>query len=284
MLPGQVMKPSPLAPVLVLGLLSLVVAWPLCAQDNVTIPKSRLEELERKEKELERLKGFLGKTNDANAQLQKANTNAAAKSQAAPLVAPAATKVGSAGLESKKEIELERLKAELSRAKEENVQLKKENEKTAAQLKATPAATPAATHVSPPLASLPPLKPDDVVEAMDLANYYQADAAATDQRYRRKKFAVRGEIVGFERMPFLTNYRILLKTTDRTMKVICELSPPEYAKTVFTISHGEQLVALAGGRRVPMVKVGDTVQIAGWCRGVSGSDVNFFGTDIKVAP
>src|SRR5689334_1070719 len=43
----------------------------LLAQNDVSIPKSRLEELERKERELERLKGDLNKTKDENAQLKK---------------------------------------------------------------------------------------------------------------------------------------------------------------------------------------------------------------------
>jgi hypothetical protein len=49
-------KPFRLAAVL---LLALLCGFPRgsAAQDNVTVPKSRLEELERKEKELERLKG-----------------------------------------------------------------------------------------------------------------------------------------------------------------------------------------------------------------------------------
>jgi hypothetical protein len=52
------------------------------AQDNVTVPKSRLEELERKEQELERLKGDVSKTNAENAELrqklQQMQTNQAA--------------------------------------------------------------------------------------------------------------------------------------------------------------------------------------------------------------
>ena len=163
---------------------------------------------------------------------------------------------------------MEQLKSELTKTKDENARLKQENEQAAARLQAAPAAAPIVTHVSPPLASLPPLKPEDVVEAMDLANYYHANAAAANQRYRKQKFSLRGEIVGFEKPQFLTNYRILLKTPDRTTKVICELSPPDNANAVFTIDHGDQLVALAGQQRVPLLKVGETVQVAGWCRGV----------------
>jgi len=47
------------------------------AQDNVTVSKSRLEELERKEKELDRLKGDFNKTQDENVQLKKEQEKAA---------------------------------------------------------------------------------------------------------------------------------------------------------------------------------------------------------------
>lgn len=43
----------------------------LHAQDTVTVPKSRLEELERKEKELDRLKGDVSKTKSENAELKE---------------------------------------------------------------------------------------------------------------------------------------------------------------------------------------------------------------------
>ena len=272
------MKPSSVAGVLLLGLLPLVLASTVAAQDNVTIPKSRLEELERKEKELERLKGNLGKTNDAKAQLKKENEKAAAKPPAPPTAASSTTNVAPAA-PAPSDSEVERLKSELTKTKDENLRLKQENEKAAVRLQAAPIVS----YVSAPMASLPRLKPEDIVEAMDLANYYHADAAAADQRYRKQKFTVRGEIVGFEKPPFVTNYRILLKTPDRAIKVICELNPPENANAVFTVNHGEELVALAGERRVPMLKVGDTVQVAGWCRGANGPDVNFSGTDLRVA-
>jgi hypothetical protein len=274
---------------MVLGLLVLLPTLPLLAQDNVIIPKSRLEELERKEKELERLKGNTSKTNAANAKLKKESAKAAAKPPPAPTSAPAVTNAAPATAPATANVaptapapgepELERLKSELSKTKDENLRLKQENKNAAARLQAAPVVT----HVSPPMDSLPSLRPGDIVDAMDLANYYHADAASADQRYRKQKFTVRGEVVAFEKPPFVASYRILLKTPDRAIKVICELNPPENANAVFTVNHGEQLVALAGERRVPMLKVGDTVQVAGWCKGADGPDVNFSGTDLKVA-
>jgi hypothetical protein len=61
------------------------------AQDNVTVPKARLEELERKEKELEQLKGDLDKTKvdldetkQQNLQLKKDSEKAAIRPVEAP--------------------------------------------------------------------------------------------------------------------------------------------------------------------------------------------------------
>lgn len=191
----------------------------LLAQEDVTIPKSRLEELERKERELERLKGDLNKSKNENAQLKKEK----AKAEARP---------------------------------------------------ATPAtAEPVASHGSPPIVSLPPLKPEDIVDSLDLANYYHADAAAADQRYRHQKLRVRGEIVGFEKPLLLRNYRVLLKTAERDTKVICDLLPPENSNAVFTTNHGSELVALSGEKRTVLAKVGDTALVKGECKGMRGEAI-----------
>lgn len=201
------------SPVLLIGLL-LCSALHVFAQDDVSIPKSRLEELERKERELDRLKGDLNKTKD------------------------------------------------------ENVQLKREKAKAETKPIATPAPEAVVTHVSPPIASLPPLKPEEMVESLDLANYYHADIPAADQRFRHQKLRVRGEIVGFEKPLFLRNYRILLKTADRDTKVICDLLPPQNSNAVFTTNHGSQLVALSGENRTLIAKVGDVAVVKGECKGI----------------
>ncbi len=61
------------------------------AQDTVTIPKSRLEELQRKEAELDRLKGDLKATKGENLQLKKQHTEDAAKISSAPPAQPVVT-------------------------------------------------------------------------------------------------------------------------------------------------------------------------------------------------
>src|SRR5206468_874412 len=60
------------------------LALPMAGQENVTVPKSRLEELERKEKELEKLKVDLSTTKGENRQLKKQHEADAAKIARAP--------------------------------------------------------------------------------------------------------------------------------------------------------------------------------------------------------
>src|SRR5215471_6210837 len=198
-------------------LLALAMSLNPCslAQDNVTVPRSRLEELERKERELEQLKGDPNKTQT------------------------------------------------------ENTQLKHETPKPV-----PPPAEPVVTHTSPPISSLPPLKADEIVDSLDLSNYYHADPAVADNRFRHQKLTLRGEIVGFEKPLLIRNYKVLLKTADRDIKVICDLLPPEKSNAVFTTDHGSKLVVLMGETRVPIAKIGDIAVVKGDCKGLHGGAVS----------
>jgi len=200
------------------------------AQDTVTVPKSRLEELERKEKELERLKGEKPKTDNE-------------------------------GLPASKPSEPPTLPPVLA-----------------------PPPEPVVRYSSPALQALPALRPDEVVQSMDLANYYHADKAAADGRFLGKKFALQGEIVGFEKPLWKRSYRILLKTPVPGTRVICDLLPPDKANAVFTANHGDDLVAMYGETRVPLAKVGQKVRVQGECKGFSDSVVMIYAWDLKPAP
>src|SRR5439155_5073245 len=141
-----------------------------------------------------------------------------------------------------------------------------------------PPAEPVVARVSPPLASLPPLKAGEAVEAMDLANYYRADAAAADQRYRRQRFLIRGEVAGFDKPLFRRDYKLILKTADRDVRVVCEVFPPEKYRAVYTVKLGSELVGLmAGETRVPIAKVGETVTVEGQCKGLRDAVVVISG-------
>ena len=218
------------------GLASLVfvlIAFTLSAraQEMVTIPKSRLQELERKEAELEKLKG------------------------------------------------------DLSRTRNQNEHLQKQHEADVAKIISAPPPEPVVTHVSPPMASLPPLKAGEMVEAMDLANHYRADKAAADQRYRKHRFTVRGEVAGFQQLLFRHEYKLILKTADRETRVICQVLLPEKYSAVFTVNEGSELVGLVAHQtRVPIAKLGDTVTVEGRCKGLTGSAVTMSPCELKLRP
>lgn len=213
------------------ALILIVFALPIMGQESVTIPKARLQELERKEAELEKLQG------------------------------------------------------DLSRAKGENVQLKQQHQQDAAKIASAPPIEPLVTHVSPAMESLPALQKGETVDAMDLANHYLTDPGAADGRYRKHKFNVRGEIVSFEKPMLTRDYKILLKTADRRIKVICDVLPPEKYRAVFTIKSGSELVGvISGDTRTPITRMGDTVVVEGQCKGLSDSVVKMSGCELKSAP
>jgi len=185
----------------------------------------------------------------------------------------------------RKEAELEKLKGELSSTKGENVQLKKQHEQDAARTAAAAPAQAVATHTNPPLVSLPPFTEGEIIDAMDLANYYKTDAAAADQRFRKRTFKVRGEIAGFEKPPFIRGYRILLKTADPEIRLVGSFSPPDKYNAVFTIKNGVELVGQTADRsRERIARVGQIVLISGRCRGVNDSAVRMAACDLSFVP
>jgi len=190
------------------------------ADDSVTISKSRLQELEQKERELNHLKGDLTTTN----------------TQAVP---------------------------------------KGEQPQPASKAVSAP------THLSPPIASLPPLRESQEVDAIDLANHYRTDPATADARYRKHKFLLRGEIVGFEKPILKRDYKVLLKTADRDTRVICYFYPPDEFNAVFTSNHGSQLIASIGEKRVPLAQVGQIVVMRAECKGWKDSSVIISGGGMK---
>jgi hypothetical protein len=194
------------------------------AQDSVTIPKARLEELERKEAELKKLKGEFEKTQG------------------------------------------------------ENTQLKQQQQQNAVQ--AAAAARP--VHVTPALATLPALQPGEVVEAIDLSNHYRNDPTAAQQRYHKRTFKVKGEIVGFDMVPFVRFYKVRFRTAEPQTSVVCEVSRSEKYSAVFTTEHGNQLVGLLSGTtRVPLARVGDTAVVEARCNGGDKSVVTLSRGDLK---
>lgn len=234
---------------LLFSLLTLCAASALSAraQETVTIPKTRLVELERKEKELDALKVELGKARGETEKLERAKVQAEKEKAKA----------------ERERAKAEREKAELTKAKEVA------ETKAAAASTAAAVAEPVIAHDTPALASLPPLKKGDVVDALDLMNHYRADAAGAARRYGKQRLRVRGVVTGFEKPMFVSHYFILLRTTERTWRIRCTVNPPPEIKAAYTAQHGDALVGVTtSDARITLARVGQTVAIEGECKGL----------------
>ncbi len=215
------------------------------AGDTVTIPKSRLEELQRKAAELDRLKGELNKTQGEKQQLESD-------------------------------------KARLQAEQEQLKKARQDAEAKAAEARAAAAAAAAAKtesviqHNTPPMTALPPLRKDEVVDAMDLMNHFRANATAAGKRYGAQRIRVTGEVTGFEKPLLVSYYVIYLKTTESRWKVACHVYPPRTYSSAYTINGGNDMVgSTPTGSLYTLAKVGQTVVVEGQCTGLHNQVVAF---------
>ena len=234
-------------PLLLLAVAALTA--PLRADEMVTIPKARLQELERKEAEWEQLKGDLGKAR----------------------------------------AEEQRLTAEQRRLKAETQKLTAAKAAAEAAAAAATSATAKADAViqrdTPPMSSLPPLQKGEIVDAMDLMNHYRADAPAAERRYRAHAIRVQGEVTGFDKPMFVSYYELYLKTTERNWKVKCRVYPPENYSATFTVNSGEEIVGTtSAGGRTTLGKLGQTVVVEGLSKGLGNQVLTLSGCTLSCAP
>jgi hypothetical protein len=93
---------------------------------------------------------------------------------------------------------------------------------------------------------------------------------------------VRGEVVGFEKKLFARTYHLLLKSVDQTLKIDCEVNPPEKFNSVFPAKEGTELIAaLPKEKRGVLMKVGDTVVVSGQCTGLHDLRVHMSSCELK---
>jgi hypothetical protein len=212
-------------PLLVLFAAGATLTAPLAvrAQDQVTIPKSRLEELEKKEAELEKLKGEL---NRAPREAARAGSVA---SQPGTIAVPALP----------------------------------------------------APYVPPAMDSLPPLREDETVQALDLAGHYAQSSSAADKRYLKRSFALEGTVERFEKRAFGRYYSIVLDTGASKVKVVCEVYPPQRFSAAFPANRGKEIYGASGESRILIAKAGNKVLVRGECKGLDQDEVVLKGCELK---
>lgn len=220
--------------------LTAVLVLPSRAEEKVAIPKTRLIELEQKEKELEALKAELARARGEQVKLKR----------------------------EKETAEAERLKAERNNQKLLEAKTAAETKAARAEAAAVQAEPPIA-HDTPALATLPPLKKGDVVNALDLMNHYRADAAGAADRYGKQRIRVRGVVWGFDKPLFNSRYVVFLRTTERAWRLECTVVPDRELNATFVGQQGQTLMGvLRSGARLALARVGQTVEVEGEVKGL----------------
>jgi hypothetical protein len=155
-----------------------------------------------------------------------------------------------------------RSEKELKQLRDENERLRQARERAAQ----TPAAPARELKPVRPIAGLPPLTPETVVEAEELIGHFAAEPAAAAARYGRQTFHLKGEVERFNPARFTRGFTIVLASPDRAYSVVCQFNYVGRYQTVFMTRNGRTLTArYEDGREVTLFEAGQTVVIAGRC-------------------
>lgn len=212
-------------------------------------------------------------------------------------LAPATRDRYQAEARRQKEQEIQKLKQDLARAEAEAARLNQANPaggrpgaerpppadkpKTSSGPGRGPEAAPASPAPVSPLADLPPVKPDEVIDAVELVQQFKNDPAGADRRYRKKKFRVRGVVDRFEPVMFVRKYDVLLESPDRWVRVVASFDYPTDYRSVYAVQRGAVLVGKpAENKEVTLLKAGQTIVLQGTCKGARDAGVVMTGCEL----
>ncbi len=186
------------------------------------------------------------------------------------------------------EEEIQKLKQDLARAEAEAARLEEADGPSTAKKQPPPepsgnagALRDAAEERARPVAGLPPLKPDEIMDAAELVQQFKSDPPAADQRYRKKTFRVRGVIERFEPKLFIRKYDVLLESPDRFVRVVAVFDYPNDYKSIYTTQRGQTLVGKpAENKEVTLLRAGQTLVLQGRCKGARDTEIVFTGCEV----
>jgi hypothetical protein len=188
-----------------------------------------------------------------------------------------------------KEQEIQKLKQDLARAEAEAARLNQADGR-APEAKHTPAADragrsdarrsaePVVAPAGRSVADLPPLNPDEILDATDLVEQFKSDPAGAERRYRKKKLRVRGVIERFEPVLFVRKYDVLLESPDRFIRVVASFDYPNDCRAVYATHRGQTLIGKpAENKEVTLMQAGQAIVLQGTCKGVHDAGIVFTG-------
>lgn len=192
----------------------------------------------------------------------------------------------------RKQEEVERLKRELDKAQSDVKRLQKENQRLRNDEAATPPAAaqpgpakaPVALTPAKPIATLPPLGPDEMVDLADLIGHYRTNPEAAAQRYHKKTFRIRGEVSRFDVKTFRRSYDVFLVSPDPAVRLVCEFNyaADNNTSSVYTAKRGSELVrSMTRGTTFPILAIGDQVTIRGKCTGLEHGELVLSGCELS---
>ena len=183
-----------------------------------------------------------------------------------------------------KEEEIQKLKQDLARAEAEAARLREDNAQSEGlnhppSAKSAKATKPrAAETAAAPATELPPVNPDDVLDAAELVQQFKSDPSAAARRYQGKTLRVRGVIERFEPKLFIRKYEILLESSERFLRVVATFDYPDDYRAVYTTQRGQTLAGKpAENKEVVLMRAGQTVVLQGKCKGGRDTDIAFAG-------
>ncbi|HYT59537.1 MAG TPA: hypothetical protein VEL06_05170 [Haliangiales bacterium] len=201
-------------------------------------------------------------------------------------LSPAVRQRYQAAARKRKEKEIQKLKQDLARAEAEAASLERQDSETRKPPEADKSAGTAVRRAvgeepAKRAAELPPLKPDEIMDAAELVQQFKTDPPAADQRYRRKTFRVRGVIERFEPRLFVRKYDVLLESPDRFVRVVAVFDYPNDYKSIYTTQRGQTLVGKpAENKEVTLLRAGQTLVLQGRCKGAHDTEIVFTGCEV----
>jgi hypothetical protein len=184
-----------------------------------------------------------------------------------------------------KEEQIQKLRQDLARAEAEAARLRPDDGSPESTQPSPPghpddASTRRVAAAKParPVAGLPPVNADEIVDATELLQQFKNDPSGADRRYRKKTFRVKGVVERFEPRMFLRKYNVVLESPDRSVSALADFDYPTECKTVFTTQNGQTLVGKPSDTtQITLMRVGQTIVFRGKCKGARDGAVLFSG-------
>jgi hypothetical protein len=182
----------------------------------------------------------------------------------------------------RKAADADRLQRELD-ARNAEIERLKGQKPTAASRKGETWLPPAAVKAAekspptPPIATVQPVRPDEVVSVNDLLNHYASDPAAAAARYGKKMLTIRGVITELDKTMFLSTYTAAFRVPGVDQRIECEFTPDREFTRVYLTSDKERIIGETYTLRRTFAVVDTEVVVRGRCTGAKGRVIKLDG-------